>query len=220
MVWTQYPYTNFHELNLDWILDTLKSISTDINDLNEWKATRQERDQYIDDTIDQLNDQYAELMNLYNTFVDDVNDRFTALERDLTDQVDKLELRITTQVNDLEIRITNQVNALEAELRQEFTQFQNSVNSLLSIYNTRILEVEAGLTEVQNQIPNMMNIIDPYTGLENSIVNVIYEIVNSTKQNPLTAAAYDTAALTAATYDGLNLSAYEYDFNGATYIPI
>lgn len=218
MVWTQYPYTNFHELNLDWILKTMESISTDITVLNEWKATRDERDAYIDATIDQLNRQYEELMLLYNTFIDEVNQRFTDLETEINAEVQQLSEDVTAQVNALELRITNQVNALERNILQEMANFQGSVNALLSIYNSRIIDVETGLRAVEDQIPNMMNIIDPYTGMENTIVNVIYEIVNNTKQNPLTAAAYDTAALTATQYDALNLSAYEYDFNGADYI--
>ncbi|MBO7309163.1 MAG: hypothetical protein J6V38_05985 [Kiritimatiellae bacterium] len=218
MVWTQYPYTNFHDMNMDWILQQLKTITNDINALNEWKEYRTERDAWLDESIADLNNKYADLMLLYNSFVDTVNAKFDLLSKEITDQVDALELRITRQVDDLEARVTAQVNALERELRAEMTAFRTSVDALLGVYNTRIIAVEQGLIEVENQIPNMMNIVDPYTGETNSIVNVIYEIVNRTKVNALTADAYDTAALTATAYDALALSAYEYDFNGADYI--
>lgn len=218
MVWQQYPYTNFHDMNMDWILQTLNSVREDINTLNEWKAEREARDQWLDDSIEDLNTKYEALVALYNTFVDEVNARFDALSEQITDQVNALEASVNERVTALEAQINAQLSALEDELRAEMRSFQEQVNALLTVYNTRIINIEEGLVRVENMIPNMMNIIDPYTGQENTIVNVIYEIVNRTKQNALTASVYDAAALTATAYDALNLSAYEYDFNGADYI--
>ena len=218
MVWTQYPYTNFHELNLDWILDTLKSISTDINDLNEWKATRQERDEYIDRTIEDLNEKYEALMRLYNTFVDEVNLKFDTLERALQKQVDDLEEDVRRQIADLSEDIHRELNNLARDLRAEMADFQTQVNALLNIYNNRILSVEEGLRTVENMIPNMMHMTDPYTGQQNTIVNVIYEIVSRTTTESLTADDYDTMALTATYYDGLAVTAYNYDFHGSIYV--
>ena len=218
MVWQEYPYTNFHDLNMDWILKTLKSIDADITTLNEWKAEREIRDQWLDDSIEDLNTKYEALVALYNTFVDEVNARFDELSREITDQVDALEESVNERVTALEAQINRQLADLAAELRAEVAAFKNEVNALLTVYNSRIVDIEEGLVRVENMIPNMMNIIDPYTGQVNTIVNVIYEIVNRTKQNALTASAYDAALLTAAAYDALNLSAYDYDFNGADYI--
>lgn len=218
MVWQQYPYTNFHDMNMDWILKTLNSVREDINTLNEWKAEREIRDQWLDDSIEDLNTKYEALVALYNTFVDEVNARFDALSEEITDQVNELEASVNARVTALEAQINQQLADLAAELRAEVTAFKNEVNALLLVYNNRIVNIEQGLVRVENMIPNMMNIIDPYTGQENTIVNVIYEIVNRTKQNALTATAYDSAGLTAAAYDALNISAYNYDFNGADYI--
>lgn len=218
MVWQQYPYSNFHDMNMDWILKTLNTVNHDITELNEWKAEREARDEWLDQSIEDLNTKYDALVALYNTFVDEVNTRFDQLSREITDQVDALEASVNARVTALEAQINAQLSALEAELRGEMRSFQDQVNALLTVYNNRIIDIEEGLVRVENMIPNMMNIIDPYTGQENTIVNVIYEIVNRTKQNALTAAAYDAVGITAAAYDALNLSAYDYDFNGADYI--
>lgn len=218
MAFTEYPYTNFHELNLDWILKTLKSISNDINDLNEWKATRQERDEYIDRTIEDLNGKYDSLMLLYNTFVDEVNLKFDTLERALTKKVDDLDQDVRRQIQELSEDIHRELNALAIDLRQEMADFQTQVNALLTVYNSRIIAVEEGLQTVENMIPNMMNMTDPYTGQQNTIVNVIYEIVARTTTEALTATDYDTMALTATYYDGLAVTAYNYDFHGQIYV--
>lgn len=218
MVFNQYPYTNFHDLNMDWILKEMKVISEDIIALNEWKKQREERDEWLDESIEDLNRKYAELMLLYNSFVESVNLRFKNLSDDITQQVDDLELRITRQVDDLETRVTNQVNTLEADLIRRMNDFESEVNALLAIYNSRIIQVEQDIVRVENMIPALELMIDPYTGQENTIVNVIYEIVNNSKPNALTAAAYDAFGKTATQYDALALTAYDYDFNGALYI--
>lgn len=31
--WHKFPYSNFHEINLDWIINTVKSYGTQIDDL-------------------------------------------------------------------------------------------------------------------------------------------------------------------------------------------
>lgn len=212
------PYTNFHDLNLDWIVTEMKRISDDIELLNEWKASRDERDAEIDRQLADLNARFIVLENLYNTFVEEVNARFDELEDRITTQVNELEERITTQVNELEAEVYRQLNALRLQLEAEMLKFKQDVNALLSVYNIRIQAVEQGLEDIIDRLPEMFTIIDPYTGQENSIVNVIYEIVNKTKTNSLTAIEYDEKLLTATAYDSLELTAYEYDFNGKDYI--
>lgn len=217
-IWEKVPYTNFHDLNLDWIITTMKEIKSDIDLLNEWKASRDQRDAEIDAQLDDLNTRFTALETLYNTFVDEVNARFTELETEITDQVDALEVRITARADALEADVYARLTALQTALEAEMRDFKADVQSLLSVYNTRIMAVEEGLENIIDQLPQMFTIVDPYTGQENSIVNVIYEIVNKTKVSALTASAYDAATLTAAAYDALNLTAYTYDFNGADYI--
>lgn len=218
MVWQQYPYTNFHDLNMDWILQTLNSVNHDIQLLNEWKAEREARDEWLDESIADLNSKYEALVELYNTFVDEVNQRFDTLEAQITAQVNQLEADVNARVQALEDQINRQLAALEAEIRAEMSAYKQEVNALLAVYNTRILDVEEGLDRIIDQLPEMFTIIDPYTGEENSIVNVIYEIVNKTKVSALTATEYDGKNLSAAAYDALNLSAYNYDFYAADYI--
>ena len=217
-IWEKVPYTNYHDLNLDWIITTMKEIKSDIDLLNEWKASRDQRDAEIDAQLEDLNTRFTALETLYNTFVDEVNTRFTELETEITDQVDALEVRITARADALEADVYARLTALQTALETEMRDFKADVQSLLSVYNTRIMAVEEGLENIIDQLPEMFTIVDPYTGQENSIVNVIYEIVNKTKVSALTASAYDAAALTATAYDALNLTAYTYDFNGADHI--
>ena len=114
MVWQQYPYTNFHDLNMDWILQTLNSVNHDIQLLNEWKAEREARDEWLDESIADLNSKYEALVELYNTFIDEVNQRFDTLEAQITAQVNQLEADVNARVQALEDQINRQLAALEA----------------------------------------------------------------------------------------------------------
>ena len=53
-MFNRYPYTNFHDLNLDWMLEEMTLIAKDIQDLTDWKEARAERDAYYDQKIDEL----------------------------------------------------------------------------------------------------------------------------------------------------------------------
>ena len=47
-----FPYTNVHELNLDWILAQVKTLTGELNTIKEW--------------IEQHQDEYEELKDLYD----------------------------------------------------------------------------------------------------------------------------------------------------------
>lgn len=219
MTFSKVPYTNFHELNLDWMLAEMTGIRKDIDLLNEWKATRDERDAEIDEQLADFEVRFTRLELLYNDFVSEVNARFDELSTQITDQVDALETRITEQVNRLQDDVYYQLDQTQRALAAEMAQFKADVQGVLAVYNVRIIDVENGLERIIDDLPNMFMIVDPYTGEENTIVNVIYEIVNQSKTMALTADEYDTKLLTATAYDALQLTAYNYDFNGKDLIP-
>ena len=51
----KYPYTDFHELNLDWIIAHFKEFIAEIDSLNKWK--------------EQHEAEYQELKSMYNAIV-------------------------------------------------------------------------------------------------------------------------------------------------------
>lgn len=58
----QYPYTDFHELNLDWIIKHFNEFINAIDSLDSWKSTHEQ--------------EYRELKNLANN----INSRLTDIE--------------------------------------------------------------------------------------------------------------------------------------------
>ena len=50
----KYPYTDFHELNLDWTLKTVKEVMAKIEELEDWKNTFQEEYNEFKKIYDQI----------------------------------------------------------------------------------------------------------------------------------------------------------------------
>lgn len=52
-VFEQFPYTNFHDLNTDWIIRLVKALDAKVDSMEEWKAQHeveyQELKQFMDD---------------------------------------------------------------------------------------------------------------------------------------------------------------------------
>ena len=77
----RWPYQDMHELNLDWLLDQMKRLIKEIEDLkkNGLKPIEGEI-QNIDNSIIIINNEIQNLYNLFGFFVEPVNIKEKALE--------------------------------------------------------------------------------------------------------------------------------------------
>lgn len=53
-VFEHLPYANFHNMNLDWILEHIKEFKAVVDDMEEWKQQHQEEYQELKDLYDDL----------------------------------------------------------------------------------------------------------------------------------------------------------------------
>lgn len=126
-IWNQYPYTDFHELNLDWILKKIKEVTKEMNDFKVvnrivWGGLRDPGKEYprfciVDTpthegyisiqpvpagiTID--NEDYWRQVANYSALYADFQNRIIALETDVTaldDRVDRLTYKIGVIIGD------------------------------------------------------------------------------------------------------------------------
>ena len=44
-----YPYTDFHELNLSWVIERIRKLMDQVKDLESWKAQHEEEYQQLKD---------------------------------------------------------------------------------------------------------------------------------------------------------------------------
>ena len=139
-----------------------------------------------------IEEENFKLSTLYNSFVQQVESRFNELEQQ---QLENFEL-------------------LKNQVENEFYRLQLEINQALSSFNDRINYLDNKLDETLSNLPSLIIMTSPFTGQDDSLQNIIYEIVNEQKSGSLTAREYDNLELTALGYDNYDLTAYDYDWRG------
>ena len=76
--WNRYPYTDFHELNLDYILKKMKELEADLDGLLAEAVRRatENAEAYVDEKLANVLQQFNQLKN----DVDALSDQFEGLE--------------------------------------------------------------------------------------------------------------------------------------------
>lgn len=184
----QFPYTDFHELNLDWVIKRTKELE---------ETTAYLVEEFGKITV--LTEEYIQQM--INTAIETNNivlyQRMLELKNDIT-----LEYKgyVTAQINALKIYIDNQD-----------LYFDNQAKGYAA---SALADAK---TYTDGAVLDYTMMINPITGEYEDVRNVVDDIVSYFHtENSLTAGEYDGLELTAGAYDAYDISAYDYDFNGKT----
>ena len=99
-----FPYTNFHELNLDWIIQTVKELDEKVNSIEDRIYNKAKA--YTDEQVGQLRNEFNELENEFIAFKAEVNQIFNQY----TAQQDKA-------FNDFKELVNANLDLMEQEIR-------------------------------------------------------------------------------------------------------
>ena len=169
----RYPYTDFHEINLDWVIAELKSMEGRIEGLKEEiiAETIAASKEYIDDrlssVITEFNILKAEFNALNNSF-NSLNAEFIALKN-----------RVAAQILELD----NKIDAAIVGVNQRTDLL------LQDMYNRIFEDLSASLAQVK--------VINYFTGEEVSVQDMFNYLAMLHLNDSID---YDTMALRAKTY--------------------
>lgn len=231
----KYPYTDFHELNLDWLLTTYQSLVDSTNEIIDWVNNHQIE---YEEAIARL----TAVENEIATFEQQVTEAFNQLKADIEAdfaqqkaelqlaleqmeaEVDRKILQMEAEVNQAIANFENQFIALKAEVENEIRNLENEVlqtiatlQNILEANNQYVFNwVNNRLEEFINSLPEILTVqvYNPYRGEVTDIQTAINDIYSVACIWGLTAEQYDSLGLTASEYDALGLSAQEYDTRG------
>ena len=224
----KYPYTDFHEMNLDWLLTNYQAIIDKLNETIAWCNNHQIE---YEEALARL----QAVENEIYTFEQQITDAFNRLEQQTTADVELALTEIRTEVSaairQMQQEVTQQLADFVVQFQQLKSEVQAEINRLLGIVNRAIADlqnqleannqfvfeyVENRLEEFKALIPDYENIYvyNPYRGEVTHLQQAINDLYSVASIWGLTAAQYDSLGLTADEYDNMDLSAIEYDTLG------
>lgn len=175
-----YPYTDFHELNLDWVLQKLRDLQAQMDELIQ-KAIDEAKEyakEYIDEQLGQIEDDFAELQNNFNILNAQYHNDFNTLNN---------------TVNTFITNTTAQINSLKQYIDDSLTAQDMKMNLLIQQNNEYLLrEMESYLSQIK--------VINYFTG-EKVTIQDMFNYLASLHLND--SIDYDTMAQRAKTYTQL-----------------
>lgn len=193
----QFPYSDFHQMNLDWLINMMKALRTQMDTIQEEfdkieVMTKEQIELLIQEAI--LNNN----RELYE-YLTQLKAQITAEDKAYTDsQISTLKSYTDNNITDLKIYVDNQ---------------DVYFDDLAKIYAEHAVVVANQYTD--EKVVNYTYMVSPITGEYEDVRDVVEEMITYFhSDNSLTAAEYDALDLTASAYDAYNLSAFDYDFNG------
>lgn len=112
----QFPYSNFHELNLDWILAKIKELDEKVDSIED--RILNEANAYTDKQIALLRREFNELENEFIVFKSDINAQFAAYTANQDKAFADYKKLVNAQIDLLEQEIRDARAELKTMLRQ------------------------------------------------------------------------------------------------------
>ena len=169
----RYPYTDFHEMNLDWVIAELKSMEGRIEGLKDEiiAETIAASKEYIDDRLVSVISEFNALKNDFNT----LNNNFNSLNADFI----ALKNSVAAQILELD----NKIDAAVVGVNQRTDLL------LQNMYNRIFEDLSASLAQIK--------VINYFTGEEVSVQDMFNYLAMLHLNDSID---YDTMALRAKTY--------------------
>ena len=127
----KYPYTDFHELNLDWLIEQMKNLETQVDNLHDtlYQELTTELKEYVNNQIEVLANEFVNLQKEFNSLGDEftaLSDTFDAYKIEIDGKIDAINARITAEIQgvndrtDILIASNNEylLDQMQIELRQ------------------------------------------------------------------------------------------------------
>lgn len=131
-MFNEYPYTDFHELNLDWVIRKLKEISADLDRIKQEAidAATEAAKEYVDQELEAVIAEFNAMVSQFNILDADVSS--------LRSQFEALSLLVAAQITDIrqqleaDIRATNERTDILIQSNNDYI-FENLSTELAKI---------------------------------------------------------------------------------------
>ena len=191
--YNKYPYTDFHELNADFLLQRVKSIEEQIAGIKE---------EIEGEIFEWVQEQLAPYQEQLNQLIQEVED----LQEETEETLAAYDQRITDFVNT--------VNGALQQMRQDLANSIQAVNDLTD------LKIEQNntylLNEISENVGSLFQVLNPFTGLMTSIQDMVDYLSAFHIVDGITYTEMNTRALTYSVWTGLAMTYTDLTLHGGT----
>lgn len=230
--YNKYPYTDFHELNADFLLTSYQKIIDEVNEVIDWVNNHQieyeeaiRRLEAVENEIDtfeaQINEAFAQLKA-------DIDADFAQQKAELAQALAETEAEVARQIEILTQEVEQAIasfdvrfNELDSYIRAQLVSVKLQVNEALAQLDQRILDnnefifdyVENRLDQFIHDFPTIIGIqvYNPIRGTYTSLQKAIDDLYDVSCVEGITALQFDSLDLTALELDSLDFTAEEFD---------
>lgn len=189
----KYPYTDFHELNADFLLKRVKSIEEQIAGIKE--EIEGEIFEWVQEQLAPYQEQLDALIKEVEDLSEETEETLAAYDQRITDFV-------------------NTVNGALQQMRQDLATSIQAVNDLTD------LKIEQNNTYLLNQISenvgSLFQVLNPFTGLMTSIQDMVDYLSSFHIVDGIDYSEMNTRALTYNTWNGLSMTYTDLTLHGGT----
>lgn len=202
-MFNKYPYTDFHELNLDWVIKEIKRLSAEVDPLySEFEQLRQQVDNL-------LSVMQAEVQRAVSEYVPEAMAPYIAQINGLIAEITALRDQMAGWDEQLQI-LRREYSMADDNLKIDYI---SRISDLRFDMLSEILRLDNRIDHLQDELPDIYNLVKGYT---TNIAYVIYDVYDACRYGAYTALQYALAGLTAQELDDLDREALDLDVNGYT----
>lgn len=201
----KYPYSDYHELNLDWILTKINEFQQNLDELEArvTEAAINAARAYVDEEIAKvyqdfnvLSEQVGELTILFNEKTDELEHQFDAF---------------TTSVQEQIVLLNNRMDTFERRVQDEITGINATIDIKIENNNEYILShLEDELAKIK--------VINYFTGEKVTVQAMFNYLSELHLENPITYTELAAAEITYTDFAALNMTYTELAVKGNSFI--
>ena len=191
----KYPYSDFHELNLDWILETVSNLEKRVDSLkNEFL---EQANKYTDEKFAEFKSDLAELEQELNTVVGKLQEQYSEFTRVINARIQFIQ---------------NDIDNLNQKIDAEIIGANEYTNQAISQNNDYLIE------KLSETLGSLL-VINFFTGEKITIQEMFDTLAKLHIQDPLTYTEYAEKNITNENLSLLNISYTDLVLRGKQLIP-